>query len=215
MTKSFSITLFLSFAVAVSVVAQRKTDHELWTGAKLEYKLSKKVKLELEEQVRLNDNMSTTKVFFVEPGIRYKFNKFIDFKFKYRFSDFHQSRNENRMTMDIRFEYDIPKNPIDLKYRFRFQDSKVTYTEQKINYTRHEWTADINLTKWMDPYVSYEIFYLQQKKEIRTHRYSLGLQWKLGKDLDFTTFYVMDYQVNVKKPDTQHIFGGTFSYSLN
>lgn len=215
MTKSLTITLFLSFVIVRIGLAQRETDYELWTGAKLEYKLNKKFELEFEEQVRLNENISATKVFFVEPGVHYKFNKWIDFKFKYRFSDFHQSRNENRMTFDVRFEYDIPKNPIDIRYRFRFQDSKVTYTEQKINYTRHELTADMNLSKLVDPYLSYELFYLHQKNEIRTHRYSVGLKWKLGKDLDFNSFYLIDYQVNVKTPETQHIFGGTFSYSLN
>lgn len=216
-SQKFYFHFFLIFCFVQSV-AQETSDLELWRGIEVEYELNDKWSLELEEQFRLHENISTLKVFFLETGLQYQAADFLDFKFLYRYSNNQNSRNSRRVTFDTKFEYDIPDNPIDIKYRIRLQNTRVSYTEQNINYIRNKLELDANLSKLVDPFLAYEHFFRVRRieeSESRTNRYTLGLRWRVEKDLELETYFRRDHERNVKVPNTQYIIGVLAKYDIN
>lgn len=196
--------------------AQDVSDLELWSGLAVRYDLTKKLRVQLEEQFRFYENIGARKESLTELELKYELFEFLDVSGKYRYTDNADGRDERRFSMDLDTEYDIPKIPIDVTYRIRFQDDKVSYTDQKSVFLRNRLGLDYNMTKLVDPYAEYEVFYLfSEKYEVRTNRYTFGLVWKLTGDLDLDTFYRIDKERNVEVPKTQHIIGLMVSYDIN
>lgn len=191
------------------------SDLELWSGVAVEYELTDDLSVELEEQFRFHEDISTIRQAYTELALQYKAWKFLDFKFQYRYSINKNSRNDRRFAFDTNYEYDIPNNPIDIGYRVRLQDTKEQWTERRINYLRNKLELDVNLTKLVDPYVSLEHFYQFQKLETRTYRFSIGLQWKLDGDLELNTYFRRDRETNVTLPELQYIIGTELKYDIN
>ena len=73
MKKLIIIIYFLVFAT--SSMAQTQ-DMEVWTGAEINKKFNKEFSASLEQQVRLNENVSHFKTTFTEIGLSYKINKY-------------------------------------------------------------------------------------------------------------------------------------------
>ncbi len=105
---------------------------------------------------------------------------------------------------------------MDIGYRFRFQDEKVDWTGEKKTYMRHRLTLDYNLSKLVDPEFEYEWFFkFNDNNEFRRNRYTFSLQWKLSKDAELVTFFRLEDEYNVKKPDRTYIVGLAYSYDLD
>lgn len=209
----------LALAATNLAAAQMPKDGELWQGIALEYELGDKWDLEFEQQFRLEQNMSTMRTHFLESGLQYKASDFIDFKLQYRYSFNPGDHNERRYAFDTNLHYDIPNNPIDINYRLRIQDGKVAYTGEKRNYLRNEIGLDANLTKLVDPFVSFEHFFLirpdkEKPSETRTYRYTIGLEWKIEDDLSLDTYFRRDQERNVELPEVQYILGIMIKYEI-
>lgn len=192
----------------------REQDQEFWTGVTGRLHLHKRWRVELEQQLRLNQNWSEFKLSFTEAGVRYEITRRLDVKLLYRFTVIGNDFNEQRWSLDFRYEYDIPDIPLDIIYRLRLQDEKVSYTGQKITQWRNRIGLDYNLTKLVDPFVEYESFYrFNDKQEFRTDRFTFGLEWKLNKRWDLESFYRLDREKNVEIPESQYIVGLRLTYT--
>lgn len=210
--------LLLVIIACKPLIAQEKAvekEHELWTAATFKLKLNKQWRAEVEQQARFDDDVTTFDKTFTELGLRYEPWEFFNIKAQYRYSFNNSEHNEQRLSIDLNFEYDIPDFPLDIEYRLRGQDEKVSYTGEKVTHVRNLFGLDYNLSKLVDPYFEYESFYrFNQKNEFRENRFTLGLQWKINKDLELDTFYRIDREINVKKPDMSFIAGLSLSYDM-
>ncbi|MEL6925231.1 MAG: DUF2490 domain-containing protein [Bacteroidota bacterium] len=216
--RSLCCLLLLSLSANVMAQENNGTDSErlLWTGVEFNYKLNKKWKLGVEQQFRFEDSFANYEKSVSEISVRRKLKKWWNLKLTYRFNGVPEGRNSGRIALDSKFEWDPKNNPVDFKYRLRIQDETVYYTGQKITFLRQEIELDANLSKRVDPQLSYEHFYrFNGKNETRVHRFHLGLTWKLNKDAELKTFYRIDQEVNTRKLKTQHIFGASLAYDLN
>ncbi len=202
----------LSLAAQSDVSA---TDSELWVGHTFKLKINKKIRAELEQQTRINDNLGGLKSSFAEFGFRYKLADYLNFKLQYRYTVYDERRNRHRFSLDINLKEKLKKTPLTLKYRLRIQNSTVSYTGQNITFLRNQIGVEYNLSKLVDPFAEYESFYrLNLKNEFRVNRYTLGLEWKVNKKIDLKTLYQVDQEFNVKSPERQNIVGVMFSYDL-
>lgn len=191
-------------------------DTELWTSAQLKIDVLEDWRIDVEQQLRLDDHFSSFHQYFSELGIRYKINKYFDLKAQYRYSVTDEEHNEGRISLDFGAEYDIKDFPVDILYRLRLQDEKIEYTGQKKTYMRHRIGIDYNMSKLVDPYFEYESFFkFNQKNEFRRNRYTLGLQWKLNKKAELVTFGRYQKEFNVKAPKSVFIVGLGYSYDLD
>lgn len=193
--------------------AQNSTDTELWTGGIFKLKLNQKFRIDLKGQFRFNDTISLMKSTFTEIGLRYKIDKHFAVKGNYRYIIKPSKNNRSRISLDAYYNWSKKKLPLSIQYRLRFQDTKERASGRKYTYLRNKITVDYNLTKLVDPFLSYERYYrFNQKNEFRTWRFTAGLDWRLAKKIDLTTFYRYQKEINVKNPSAQHIIGIMVTY---
>lgn len=211
------ITLSVLFVVyLMSYSAQvTATDNELWTGGTYKLGINKKVRVEFEEQFRFNNNFSSYNNNFTELRLRYKFNKHFAVKGNLRHTIRYKDFNKRRFSIDVYYNWEKKSFPLRFQYRLRLQDSKVFQTGKKTDYLRNKFSLEYNLTKLVDPFVAYEIYYrFNQKNEFRVSRITMGLNWKLNKQIDLSTYYRYQRDINIKRPQAQHIIGLMFSYAM-
>lgn len=201
--------------VALSYNAQVATDTELWTGGGLNLKLNKKFKVYAEEQFRFNDTISSLKSSLTDVGIKYQINQHFSLSGDFRHTIREAKNNRNRYSLSATYKLGNKKNPLSLKYRLRFQDTKESVSEKKFTYMRNKFTLDYNLSKLVDPFFSYETYFrFNQKNEFRSWKIVAGLDWRLAKSIDLTTFYRYQKEINVKRPEAEHIIGLMLTYKI-
>lgn len=192
-----------------------KKDLELWTGGNFNLKINKKFSTGIVEQFRFNDTISSLKQAFTQISLKYKINKSFSIRANYRYSARPNSFNRNRLSLDFNYAWNKKKFPLSLKYRFRFQDTKTNISGNKGTYIRNKFGVDYNLTKIVDPFTAFELFYrFNKKNEFRKYRFTLGLDWKLNKRMNIASYYRLQRDIGVKKPGLSNIFAILYSYKI-
>ena len=78
--------LFLSATLIIPyLVAGQKTDFGVWYEVKAEKKVIDHLRFDLEASVRTDQNASNIESMYLEPGLRYKFNDYLNAGIYYRF----------------------------------------------------------------------------------------------------------------------------------
>ena len=205
--RCFLIILWVT-AICSSGNAQT-SDAELWTRVGISKKITKKISLHFEEQVRLNDNISSVKNFFSELGVVYRLNKYLRFSGNYRYKSIRRAdgtfRTANRFHGDIRFRYKA--KPIIVFYRARMQvehgiRNKGPRTEY---YDRNKLTLKLDLDKKFSPYLSSEIYLNVNDGTFDKVRYTIGVDLDLKKRNEISIFYRIQREFNVRNPNYTYV----------
>ena len=187
-------------------------DFNFWSSAALEYNISKKFRLNLEQQLRIDDNIGFSST-FTQLGVRYRLHRFIRFGADYRFV-VRDGRNRHRISGDLFFRYRKKKFPLRFNYRMRFQR---TYRfNNPRNFLRNKLAISYNLSRLIDPFIAGELYYRIRNKpnEFQKYRLDFGLDWRLSKKSDLSTFYRLQNEINVNNPALDHVIGMGYSYTL-
>jgi len=207
------IALAVLFVILFSTLKAQTTDTELWSGGVFQWKLNQEFQIHIEEQLRFNKSISSLELGFTEVGLKYNLNKHFAFKGNYRFIAKPDKYNRNRLTFDTYYKWKKKAFPLSINYRLRFQNTKENTTEKKFTYLRNELTARYDLSKLLDPYISYEIFYQFNKiNQFRVTRLYIGLYWRWSKRVNTTTFYCIQKDINIYNPGKKNILGIMFIY---
>ncbi|MFO7657463.1 MAG: DUF2490 domain-containing protein [Bacteroidales bacterium] len=201
------ITCFVGFS--------QVKDNELWSGATFKLDINKDLRVDVEEQARFNNNISQIKVLITEAGVLYDLNKRFRVKGSLRYSYLPGSHNKYRYTADLIYEWSKKGFPLALKYRFRFQQSFEEHTRESESYFRNRISMDYNMTKFVDPYVSFEPYFkLNGFNEFTNYRFAIGLDWDIYKDLSLETFYMIENGFGEPNPKLSRILGLGLSYRM-
>ncbi len=204
-------------AICSSGVAQ-VSDAELWTGAGIRKNITKKLSVHFEEQVRMNDNISSIKNYFSQVGAAYRLNKYLKVSGAYRFKNVQRLdgtyRVVNRLHGDVRFRYKA--KPIIVLYRARMQ---VEYGQRNNGprtdyYDRNKLTLKLDLDKMFSPYISSEVYLDITAKQFDKVRYTIGTDLDLNKRNEVTIFYRIQREFNVNNPKYSYIIGLSYLYKL-
>lgn len=215
--------IFLLSALYLASEAQF-SDAQLWTGPMIKYKIGKKVRLDFEQQFRFNQNISKYDFTFSEFALKYSVFKYLDLKAVYRHSFIPSGQtgttiaeyDKSRFAFDLSTGTKIFQTGLKAGYRFRYQNSWENKTLVSSNYLRNRFDLSYNLSKLVDPYISWDSYYrLDKKNEFRQNRYTLGFEWKITKKLDIDSYFHFQKEKNVKNPETDYIIGLAFVYSIN
>ncbi len=200
------------------------TDSKLYTGATLKYNINKKIRIEFEQQIRFNENISKYDFTFSEFGVRYEMLKYLDLKAIYRYSFIPEQQtgneiseyNKSKYTLEASTGTKIFNTGLKASYRLRYQNSSESSSTETSSYIRNRIELGYNLSKLVDPYASYESYFrLNGKNEFREDRYILGLAWKITNKLDFESQFIYQYEINVRNPETDYIIELGLVYSFN
>ncbi len=207
------ITLLLTFSlISVIALSQKPSDLELWTGGSIKLKIDKKWSVGITEQFRFNDGISTLSKSFTELGVKFKINKSFSLKGGYRYINRPYKSSQHRIALDGNYDWSKKDSPLSFAYRLRFQNllgNNKTYIRNKIK-------LGYKLSKLVDPFVAYEAYFrLNGKNEFRVSRFTIGLDWRIIKPLHLTTYYRIQDDIFVKKPERQYIIGMMLAYKLD
>jgi len=208
----------LMFIFFAGIAAGQTNDAELWSGVSIKKKITKDITGSLEQQVRLDQNISSPKNIFTEARVSYRFNKIFKYSVSYRFINRNQVEDGyvtgNRFTGDLRVRYKM--KPLVFTYRNRMQREyrMEELGVRQINYNRNKLALALDLDKKFSPYISFEIYYHLNKEEFNKNRYTVGVDFDLKNRNELSVFYRLQQDYNVNNPVNAYIIGIGFSHSL-
>lgn len=222
------IFLYLFLIGSVSAFAQSQDAH-LWMGAGVSGKLSEKLSVGYESQVRLYKNASTVRVFFNQVGGSYEIVDDLKVGLEYRFA---RKRKDNYFVSSNRFmfntSYGYKIDPISTKFkiRLRYQNSfdrlgviNETILPNISNVIRAKVSAKYKNVdfKRVQPFVAAEIFKSLNPEPIEfgvnAYRLSAGIFFDLPFKNELKVYYI--YQQNYGVPiGIRHIYSFQYNYKL-
>ena len=203
-------------------------DLESWTSISLKYKLNKKWSFELEEQLRLDENISEIGEYFTQLNAEYSISKNFDIGGGLRYIRENDNKgniqgyeNHFRFNLDASYKHKI--NNFSIKYRLRYQNKNELgvstddgdYANQNM---RFKTSVGYDIKNWkLDPKFSAEIFNHFEEGEdngFSKYRLTLGTDYKIKHFGKIGLFYRMEKELNVELPETTNIIGLKYTYTL-
>ena len=228
--KTALIALILTFLFFQKNYAQEEdlNDWESWNSIGIKYKLNKKWTFELEEHLRLKENISEIDKYFTELGAKYNITK----QFKVGAAARYITKNDNTGNIQgyddfFRFHLEaIYKHKIQdfsFGYRLRYQNknelgvsaSEGDYANQHL---RFKASVAYNIKNWkLDPEVSAELFNHFEKGETNgfdKYRVTIGTEYNMKKYGKVNLYYRYKKQLNETFPETKNIVGLKYTYTI-
>ena len=215
--------LLIAFTTGFSQTSDTK-NLESWSAINLKYKLNKKWSFDLEEQLRLKENISEISNYFTELNTTYSVSK----KFKLGAGVRYIKKNDNigntqgyknyfRFHLDASYKHKI--NDFKLKYRLRYQNkNKLGVDDYDNQHIRFKTALGYNFKNWkLDPKFSAEIFNHIEKGEengFDKYRLTLGTKYKFKNMGSIDLFYRIEKELNKTIPKTTNIIGLKYSYTF-
>lgn len=195
MKKIFFITIILlSFRIG-----NAQDGVGLRSGVNLQKKLTKKITLNANGQLRFNGDISYLQTYLFELGGAYKISKAFDAEVYYRFVNRRKNetkdfKNRHRFYADLSFDkkFGAIKFENRLRYQHQFKDND-GITEFDASYIRDKIEIGYDNKSKFTPYVSTDFFF-QIGGTIDQLRPKIGLSYKINKKnaLDISVFKDID-----------------------
>ena len=199
------LILFILIGFTQTSFSQEEVENELWLGYTAKFKISNHWKWGLKTQQRYNENWEDIKLNLISTNLTYKINDHFGVKADYRHTWIPEERNVRRYTMNFLAKTKIDKYKLRIGYRARVLSNFAYYTNEFSADFRNKLTLQHKLTKKLLPFASYELFYgIDEDKEIRNHRYTLGLDYRIKKKTTIKSIARLDQQAD---GDLQRIIG--------
>jgi opacity protein-like surface antigen len=225
----FLLVSFFLLSGSMAIKAQ-DTDFGIWYEVSGDYKIVKGLRFDLETSIRTDKNASNIKTFYLEPGLRYKFNDYFAAGIYYRFIEQDETIDKSegiyelhpRHRWFIQLKGSLPVNRFTLSARYRFQEQFKTYIknpEDEIPQWSHRFRLDLEYDIKgipLTPYVNVEMHSLLFSSDsfmIDKWRYIAGAEYTVKKMHTFGLEYIFDTS-KVTKPPYNHIICLKYGISL-
>jgi len=191
-------------------------------GPEINLKMNKRWKLELDNQLRLQDKLSGYDSYIVELGSKYEVNDFMAAKIKLRYvdrpgnydSEEKPEHNRYRISNDINWRLFKKKN-WKLYFRNRYTYTTENFTKKHYNYLRNKVNLEYTFSKIATPYLSAEVYFrFDDKNQFKKIRITSGIVSSISKTVSLTVFFRNQREINVHYPDNEYIIGCMLSYNL-
>ena len=170
---------------------------------------------DLEQQLKIDNDVRRFKGTSTELGVLYNLSKAFSLKGNYRYYIKSNTNNTNRIAGDILYKLSIKQLALSINYRLRFQHEIEENTHHPETIMRNSFLTSYGLSKFVDPFLSYESFYrFNQWNRFIVNRYTAGLNWKLGENMDLVTFYRVDRDFGDISRKTVQIIGWSLIYGF-
>ena len=188
-------------------------DNQSWTSVGFEKKLPYSFKLQFEQELRLDNQLSTFKQTFSEFSLSYSVFKGFKIEIPFRYMTY-KDKTKQRVSFGGSYKYSF--KPVSLKHRTKYQR---TYEKEEIpeELIRNKFSIMYRLNKKIEPYVSGEFIQLlnAQNYPLDETRFLFGLTYELPKKNSIKIFYTLKNEDKTKKnPDEIGVFGLSYNFSL-
>ena len=206
--RKFKGILFLFFTLSIIYGVD---DNEFWTSITFEKKLPLSFKIELEQELRFKDQLSTFKQTFSEVSVSYKVFKGLSFNIPYRYIIF-EDKIKQRLSLGGSYKFSL--KPISFKTRTKFQRTYEDEEDQD-DLIRNKMSIHYKWNKKIEPYVSGEIFHIHNtgKDQFDEYRFSFGLAVNLPRKNSIKIFYVFKKEdITKSNPGMINVFGVGYGF---
>jgi len=193
-----------------------QTGNELWSGGVFKLDINNKNRVEIEQQFRTSPTLDYLDEYLTEIGYRYTLTGYLNFKIFYRHTVENNDLNQYRISGDMNYTWSRQGFPLDFSYRSKIQHAGEYYARSYNTNWRHRLEIDYNMTKLVDPYLSYEAYFrFNQQNKFTTNRYKAGLEWAISNTLDLDTFFIFEDEYGAINPGKKMITGISLSWNLD
>jgi len=188
-------------------------DNQSWTSVGFDKKLPYSFKLQFEQELRLQDQLSTFKQTFSEFSLSYTVFKGFKIEIPFRYMNY-KDKTKQRVSFGGSYKYSF--KPVSLKHRTKYQK---TYEKGEIpeELIRNKFSIMYKLNKKIEPYVSGEFIQLidAHNYPLDETRFSFGLTYELPRKNSMKIFYTLKNEDKTKKtPAEIGVFGLSYNFSL-
>ena len=188
-------------------------DNQSWTSVGFEKKLPYSFKLQFEQELRLDNQLSTFKQTFSEFSLSYSVFKGFKIELPFRYMAY-KDKTKQRVSFSGSYKYSF--KPVSLKHRTKYQR---TYEKREIpeELIRNKFSIMYGLNKKIEPYVSGELFHLYNtdNDQFDEYRVSLGVAVDLPGKNSIKIFYIYKKEdITKSSPDEVNVFGLGYKYKL-
>ena len=188
-------------------------DTESWSSIGFETKLPYSLELELEQGLRLKDQMSSFKQTFTQVSIAYEIIDGMKIFFPIRYAIF-EEKTKQRISAGGSYKYDL--KPLSFKYRSKFQ---MTFEEDEPSreLVRNKFSIDYKINKKFKSYISGEIFHLYDLDQYQydEYRISTGMNMSIKKKRQLKIFYTYKLEDLTRSRKNQiNIFGIGYNFKV-
>lgn len=203
---------------------QDSNDFNLWSSLRFDYKINKKLKIGVEEQLRLKENSSVIDNYFTEFHLDYELHKYFEISGAYRFTKSHDNKgkihgyeNQYRYNFDATVKHDIGRG--DAAFRSRYQNKNdFGEIENSSQQLRYKATYNYNINHWkFDPKLSFELFQVIQSEEnsgFQKYRIGTGTSYDIKNLGEIEVYYNFQKGLNTNTSEVTHILGLGYKYTL-
>jgi hypothetical protein len=221
------LILLMIMAFAIKGYAQVEPDNGLRTELAIEKRLGKKFAIELEEELRFNQNISRFDLLHSSLGASYRPIQPLKFALTYRFTSKHTLKEEysfrHRLALDVFFRYEV--SDFRFIYRNRIQSELKNYLTSTLGKNpawqwRNKFTLKYSF-KDISPYFGAEFYY--QITDARNpildrswfkHKIFAGIDYKLNKRNELGIFILAQRGVDYDDPRDLNVLGLKYSLTL-
>lgn len=221
--------LLLVLLIVSEVYGQTKSlDFNTWTALDINYKISDKFKIQLEEQIRFYDKSTKLDEYFTQFSAFYKHSKQFKFSVGARYianeDDLGKvtgTEQHYRIHYDASHQFKIGR--YTFKNRIRYQRrNELGVTELQgdyINkYLRLKTYVKYNVKDCkLDPQFMVELFRHYQTGSLNgltKRRFAVATNYKINKHNDVKISYVIERETKIWNPQTIHLLMVKYSYSF-
>lgn len=217
------ILIFFCLFLAVRSYAQMQ-DAGLWMNISVEKKIIPNLSVSLNQEFRMNENITELGTFFTDVGATYKINKYLRFSANYRFTN--KRRLDDSYSIRHRYYFDLTVHKkfssVILSFRTRFQSQYTDVFSSDAGkvpayYSRNKLSIKYDDGRRLKPYFYAEIFSPLKRPFdifIDNTRYCAGLEYEINRMNTIDFFYMFQKEYNVNDPVTDHIIGLGYYISL-
>jgi hypothetical protein len=218
------VCLFLLLALASNLIFSQESDFQTWVNIDMKGKLYKKVKYSLVPEIRTWDNSTRVKTMLCEISLSVPVSKYFDLGIIYRpalSKSETYSHKTNRFCLFGSAIYKIEN--FKLSYRLIYQQEYTDYNTSENGHLpdiqhRHKFGLKYNpKNRDISPFISTEGFFtlkpITEKEEWKL-RTSIGLDYKINKDLNCSIDYKIQKEYRVRNPLTINILGISLEYEF-
>jgi len=217
------ITVILIIFYQINPGSAQNKDFQLWSDAKLEIEIFKKISVEIEEEIRLTENVSKIEDYFTDVGISYNFWDNFTFGGYYRFI----RRNElddrisniHRYYFDLKYDWKIKRWELSLRTRYQSRYKNINsddtgYKPENHNRNKLSLSYDIYRSP-LKPEFWFEIYYQLNNPDGNKFdkiRFAPELGYRISNNIRINIYFMIEKEYNVKNPATNYILGTGFLY---
>jgi hypothetical protein len=219
---ALALLIFILLVFGDKPAKAQDSDFRTWTKIRISTKIIPKLKFDLTQEFRLENNSSQFDEIFTNLNLAYSPFKFMEIAGSYRYIQ-HRKKSgdwiaQNRFHFDLNLIAEIKRFSPEYRFRIVRYPNFANDTKTGVTVLRHRLKLiyDIKNCK-VDLYASAELFHAlidNEDDEIGQLRYTLGANYRFHKNHRIGLAFKYEQEYNVKKPETNYILAVDYKWYL-